>query len=102
MRLKSMWTMTGVLAATVALAIAVASPVGAQDTGTEEKQVLRIGWAQDPATLNPFTEVNEEGFNVWALNWDLLVNFSPEPQARPRHRRELGGLRGPEERHLQA
>lgn len=78
MRLKSMWTMTGVLAAIVALAIAVASPVGAQDTGTAEKQVLRIGWAQDPATLNPFTEVNEEGFNIWALNWDLLVNFSPD------------------------
>ena len=73
-----MWTMTGVLAAVVALAIAVASPVGAQDAGSGEKQVLRIGWAQDPATLNPFTEVNEEGFNVWALNWDLLVNFSPE------------------------
>jgi peptide/nickel transport system substrate-binding protein len=78
MRLKSMWTMTGVLAAIVVLAIAVASPVGAQDTGTEEKPVLKIGWAQDPATLNPFTEVNEEGFNVWALNWDLLINFSPE------------------------
>jgi peptide/nickel transport system substrate-binding protein len=78
MRLKSMWTMTGVLAAIVALTIAVASPVGAQDTGTDGKQVLRIGWAQDPATLNPFTEVNEEGYNVWALNWDLLVNFSPE------------------------
>ena len=29
-------------------------------------------------TLNPFTEVNEEGFNVWATNWDLLVNFSPD------------------------
>jgi peptide/nickel transport system substrate-binding protein len=78
MRLKSMWTMTVGLAAIVALAIAVASPVGAQDTGTEENQVLRIGWAQDPATLNPFTEVNEEGFNVWAANWDLLVNFSPD------------------------
>jgi peptide/nickel transport system substrate-binding protein len=73
-----MWTMTGLLAAVVALTIAAASPVGAQDTDTGEKQVLRIGWAQDPATLNPFTEVNEEGFNVWALGWDLLVNFSPE------------------------
>ncbi len=40
--------------------------------------MLKIGWAQDPATLNPFTEVNEEGFNVWATNWDLLVNFSPD------------------------
>jgi peptide/nickel transport system substrate-binding protein len=53
-------------------------PAGAQDATSLEQKVLKIGWAQDPATLNPFTEVNEEGFNVWALNWDLLVNFSPE------------------------
>jgi peptide/nickel transport system substrate-binding protein len=79
MRLKSVWTTTGVLAAVVALATGAQTlPAGAQDATSLEQKVLKIGWAQDPATLNPFTEVNEEGFNVWALNWDLLVNFSPE------------------------
>ena len=40
--------------------------------------MLRIGWAQDPQTLNPFVGLDEENYNVWAINWDLLVNFSPE------------------------
>ncbi len=47
------------------------------DTGGDES-ALRIGWAQDPQTLNPFVALDEENFNVWSLNWDLLVNFSPE------------------------
>ena len=51
-------------------------PAGTQSSGG--KSVLRIGWAQDPRTLNPFVGLDEEDYNVWAINWDLLVNFSPE------------------------
>ena len=40
--------------------------------------MLRIGWAQDPQTLNPFVGQDEEDYTIWAMNWDLLVNFSPE------------------------
>ncbi len=39
---------------------------------------LRIGWAQDPQTLNPFVAYDEENYNVWSLTWDLLTNFSPD------------------------
>jgi peptide/nickel transport system substrate-binding protein len=39
---------------------------------------LRIGWAQDPRTLNPFVAYDEENYNVWSLTWDLLTNYSPE------------------------
>jgi peptide/nickel transport system substrate-binding protein len=67
----------------LALAVAVltgacvaALPAVAQESSGD--QVLRIGWAQDPQTFNPFVGVNEEEYAVWALNWDLLVNFSPE------------------------
>ena len=38
----------------------------------------KIGWAQDPQTLNPFVGQDEEDYTVWAINWDLLVNFSPK------------------------
>ena len=48
----------------------------AQDEGS--KDVLRIGWGQDPQTLNPFYGQDEENFNVWSMTWDLLVNFDPE------------------------
>jgi peptide/nickel transport system substrate-binding protein len=76
MRSKSVWTMAGLLAAVVALGVAVAS-AGAQESGGD-KQVLKIGWAQNPQTLNPFVGQDEEDYTIWALNWDLLVGFSPE------------------------
>ena len=65
--------------------------------------MLRIGWAQDPETLNPFVGLDEEDYTVWAMNWDLLVNFSPKDLSpAPGHRQELDGLRRQEDDHLQA
>jgi peptide/nickel transport system substrate-binding protein len=83
------WKMAGIAVvaiATLTLAALVALPASAQDAEeaattdgqSAESSVLRIGWAQDPQTLNPFVALDEENYNVWALNWDLLVNFSPE------------------------
>jgi peptide/nickel transport system substrate-binding protein len=54
-----------------------ALPAAAQDS----ENVLKIGWSQDPKTLNPFVGVNEEEYTVWALNWELLLNFDPETLA---------------------
>jgi ABC-type transport system substrate-binding protein len=54
----------------------LAAGAGAQDESG--KTILRIGWAQDPGTLNPFVGLDEEDYSVWALNWDLLVNFDPK------------------------
>jgi len=65
------------LALVGAVAGVVAMPTAsAQDSGDE--QVLRIGWHQDPKTLNPFVGLDEESFTVWAINYDLLVGFDPE------------------------
>jgi peptide/nickel transport system substrate-binding protein len=72
MRLRTIVAMLVTIAA-VAAAI-TALPAGAQD----KKKVLKIGWAQDVQTLNPFVAQDEENFRVWALDWDLLVNFSPD------------------------
>jgi peptide/nickel transport system substrate-binding protein len=75
MRLR---TIVAVLVAMAALIAAVtALPAGAQDEGGKKK-VLKIGWGQDVQTLNPFVAQDEENFRIWALNWDLLVNFSPD------------------------
>jgi peptide/nickel transport system substrate-binding protein len=79
MRTRKMWMRAGFLGVLVALAVAVvASPVGAQDSGEDDEQSLKIGWAQDPPTLNPFVALNEENYNVWSLNYDLLVNFAAD------------------------
>jgi peptide/nickel transport system substrate-binding protein len=75
MRLR---TIVGVLVAAVVLAVAAtALPAGAQDDGAKKK-VLKLGWGQDVQTLNPFVAQDEENFRIWALDWDLLVNFSPD------------------------
>ena len=90
--------------ALVALAFAwvivAAVPAAAQESG---KTALKLGWAQDPQTLNPFVGQDEEDFRVWAINWDLLVNFSPKDLSpAPGHRQELGRLRRQEDGHVPA
>ncbi len=75
MRLR---TIVGLLVAVAAVALAVAAlPAGAQDDGAKKK-VLKLGWGQDVQTLNPFVAQDEENFRIWALDWDLLVNFNPD------------------------
>ena len=82
MGMRRIATTTGALAAVVALAviaIVAVAPAGAQDDSSSGGgHTLKIGWAQDPQTLNPFVDQDEEDFRVWAINYDLLVNFSPK------------------------
>src|SRR5689334_13608847 len=73
MRRRTIVALIVTVAAVAALIVAL--PAGG---ATEKKKVLKVGWAQDVQTLNPFVAQDEENFRVWALNWDLLVNFSPD------------------------
>jgi peptide/nickel transport system substrate-binding protein len=68
----------GVLAATALVALVAAAPGGAAETepGSGSSAVLKVGWAHDPATLNPFVGLDEENYDIWTMNWDLLVGFS--------------------------
>ncbi len=78
----------------VAIAAAFSLPAAAQDEGgSDDDDVLRIGWSQDAKTLNPFVGVNEEEFTIWALNWELLLNFDPETSSRARASRRAGRSR---------
>ncbi len=68
-----------VLAAMALVALALAAPGGAAEEASGGKGgVLKIGWAQDPATLNPYVGLDEEDYDVWAINWDLPIAFSPK------------------------
>jgi peptide/nickel transport system substrate-binding protein len=64
----------GLVALAIAWALVAAAPASAQ----EGKKVLRLGWAQEPQTLNPFIDQDEEDFRIWSLSYDLLVNLSPK------------------------
>ena len=65
--------MRGSWVAVLAALLLFAAPAQAQ-----ESKVLKIGWEQDPQTLSPFTDQDEESYRIWAINYDLLVNFSPD------------------------
>jgi peptide/nickel transport system substrate-binding protein len=64
--------------AAIAAAAVLTTGALARDSGSgnDKGATLRIGWAQNPKTLNPFVGQDEEDYSVWALTWDLLVNFS--------------------------
>jgi peptide/nickel transport system substrate-binding protein len=64
------------LIALVGALLLLATPAHAQ-TNTDAKKVFKVGWAQDPQTLNPFVDYDEEDFRIWANQYDLLVNFDP-------------------------
>ncbi len=42
------------------------------------KTTLRLGWTNDPDNLNPFIGYESSSYEVWALNYDLLVGFKAE------------------------
>ena len=85
------------VALTIVWAIAAAAPAAAQ----EGKKVLRLGQAQEPQTLSPFIDQDEEDFRIWSISYDLLVNFSPKDLGPIPGSPRSGHLAGQEDRHLQ-
>lgn len=72
-----LWKLIGAIAAVALVSlVAVASGGAAEEEGSESNAVLKIGWAQDPSTLNPYVGLDEEDYDVWAMNWDLPIGFS--------------------------
>ena len=63
--------MRRVCALALALAFVFATPAGAQEGG----KPMRLGWEQEPQTLNPFIDQDEEDFVIWSINWRLLTDF---------------------------
>jgi peptide/nickel transport system substrate-binding protein len=63
------------VAAAIAAVLVCAAPASAQE---DAKKILRLGQAQEPQTLSPFVDQDEESYRIWSLNYDLLVNSSPK------------------------
>ena len=79
MRLRSVCAaITAITAATAVIATSAGGAQGTQGAGANGGTVLKIGWAQNPKTLNPFVGQDEEDYSIWAINWDLLINYSPK------------------------
>ncbi len=41
---------------------------------------LRIGWTEEPDNLNPFIGYQNETYEIWALNYDLLFGYGDRNQ----------------------
>ena len=79
------------LAAAVTLVLAVGLIVGIggalaaseSPSPADGKVVLRLGWLNEADSLNPFVGYELSSYEVWALNYDLLVGYdtggSPAP-----------------------
>lgn len=60
------------------IAGALAASESASPPAAGGKTVLRLGWTNDPDTLNPFTGFEFSSYEVWAINYELLVGFRAE------------------------
>ncbi|MEE4276464.1 MAG: ABC transporter substrate-binding protein [Thermoleophilia bacterium] len=63
-----------VLVAVAALAVAGVA-AGESSPPPDETVTLRIGWLTEPDNLNPFVGIQGSSYQIWKLNYDLLVGF---------------------------
>ncbi len=81
MRLSLRARAARMLTATVLVA-ALVLPAAAPATAQAEN-VLRVGTTQDLDSMNPWQTALVVGFEVFTLNYDLLVNFGPDLEPVP-------------------
>ena len=68
--------------AALALSLAALLP-GVGPATAQETLVLRVGTTQDLDSINPFQTALVVGFEVFTLNYDLLVGFGPDLEPVP-------------------
>ena len=65
----------GLLAAGLLWGITGALASSESPSPTAGKTILRLGWTNDPDNLNPFIGYESSSYEVWAINYELLVGF---------------------------
>jgi peptide/nickel transport system substrate-binding protein len=61
------------------------SPTAAASGSSGGKIILKAGWTNDPDNLNPFIGYESSSYEIWRLNYDLLVGWDaatlvPKPE----------------------
>ena len=76
-----------VIAAVALLAVGLVWGLGSAVAGSESpspaagKITLRLGWTNDPDNLNPFIGYESSSYEIWAINYELLVGFRASDMA---------------------
>ncbi len=71
------------VAGSLALVLATMLPAAGTSSAADSDLVLRVGTDQKLQVLNPFESVTVADFEVFTLNYDLLVNFGPNIDSVP-------------------
>ena len=69
------------LAGGLAWGLATAFASGASPSPSPGSTTLRIGWTEEPDNLNPFIGYQNETYEIWALNYDLLFGYGSQQPA---------------------
>lgn len=78
-RRAALVVLVGLLAA--GLVWGIAGALAADEStapAAQGKVTLRLGWTNDPDNLNPFIGYESSSYEIWAINYDLLVGFRAE------------------------
>ena len=59
---------------------------------SDGKVVLKVGLTNMPDSLNPFVGVMSGSYEIWSMNYDLMVGFNPTDYAHPMGLTEANGL----------
>ena len=70
-----------VLAAGLVWGIAGALAADESASPAADKTILRLGWTNDPDNLNPFIGYESSSYEIWAINYELLVGFQASDYA---------------------
>ena len=70
-----------VLAAGLVWGIAGALAADESASPAAGKTILRLGWTNDPDNLNPFIGYESSSYEIWAINYELLVGFRAKDMA---------------------
>ena len=60
--------------------LATAFASGASPSPSAGAVTLKIGWTEEPDNLNPFIGYQNETYEIWALNYDLLFGYGDRNQ----------------------
>jgi len=67
------------LAALAVSLVAGLTSTAAEETASpaagDEKVIYRVGWPDEPDSMNPYIGYTAEAFEIWYLNYDALIGF---------------------------
>jgi peptide/nickel transport system substrate-binding protein len=72
--------LVAVLAGGLVWGLATAFAASSSPSPGSGRVTLRIGWTEEPDNLNPFIGYQNETYEIWALNYDLLFGYGDRNQ----------------------